>query len=221
MKLAGSSSWRFEEDNAQLLHIGLFVRDATGLTVPPSADIPPRLAGDVPDLSAVLPAGERAAAAAQWVIWWRRLLGHAVHEVRRRGQEGSQDVMTQVRAMAERELQILDPPEFWSLADMQELRSAIMATFDDAVTWTNGPERSGQQEPGVFAWPLIRDAAQSTAAELGIPVDDMDAVVHVLNVQGSWSHLAGPGSGICSVMMADDPQAARRLLHDLFASGPG
>jgi hypothetical protein len=221
MKLAGSSSWRFEEDNAQLLHIGLFVRDATGLTVPPSADIPPRLAGDVPDLSAVLAAGERAAAAAQWVIWWRRLLGHAVHEVRWRGQEGGQDVMTQVRAMADRELQILDPPEFWSLADMQELRSAVVATFDDAVTWTNRPEWSGQQEPGVFAWPLIRDTAQSTAAELGIPVDDLGAVVHVLNVQGSWSHLAGRGCGICSVMTADDPQAARLLLHDLFASEPG
>jgi hypothetical protein len=32
------------------------------------------------------------------------------------------------------------------------------------VTWTNGPERSGQQEHGVFAWPLIRDSAQNTAA---------------------------------------------------------
>ncbi len=77
--------------------------------------------------------------------------------------------MTQVRAMAEREQEILDPPEFWSLADMQALRSAVVATFDDAVTWTNGPERSGQQQNGVFAAPLIRDAAQSTAAELGIP----------------------------------------------------
>jgi hypothetical protein len=221
MKLAGSSSWRFEEDNAQFLHIGLFVRDATGLTVPPSADIPPRLAADVPDLSAVLPASERAAAAAQWVIWWRRLLGHAVHEVRRRGQEHGQDVMTRVRAMAEREQEILDPPEFWSLADMQPLRSAVVATFDDAVTWTSGPEWSGQQQHGVFAAPLIRDTAQSTAAELAIPVGDMDAVVHVLDVPGSWSHLAGPGCGICSVMVPDDPQAARLLLHDLFASCRG
>jgi hypothetical protein len=218
MKLAGSSSWRFEEDNAQFLHIGLFVRDATGLTVPPSADIPPRLAEDVPDLSAVLPVGERPAAAAQWVIWWRRLLGHAVHEARRRGQERGQDVMTRVRAMAERGQEILDPPEFWSLADMPPLRSAVAATFDDAVTWTNGPGRSGQQQHGVFAAPLLRDTAQSTAAELAIPVGDMDVVVNVLDVLGSWSHLAGPGCGICSVMMPDDPQAARLLLHDLFAS---
>jgi hypothetical protein len=96
-----------------------------------------------------------------------------------------------------------------------------VATFNDAVTWTNRPEPSGQQEPGVFAWPLIRDTAQSTAAELGIPVDDLGAVVHVLNVQGSWSHIAGRGCGICSVMTANDPQAARLLLHDLFTSGPG
>ena len=221
MQLAGSSSWRLGTDNAQFLHIGLFVRDATRLTVPPSADIPPRLAGDVPDLSAVLPAGERAAAAAQWVIWWRWLLGHAVREARRRRQERGHDAMTRVRAMAEREQEILDPPEFRSLADMPALRSAAVATFDDAVTWTNGPERSGQGEHGVFAWRLIRDTAESTAAELGIPVGDMDAVVHVLNVPGSWSHLAGPGCGICSITMPDDPQAARLLLHEVFASGPG
>ena len=220
MQLAGSSSWRLGTDNAQFLHIGLFVRDATRLTVPPSADIPPRLAGDVPDLSAVLPAGERAAAAAQWVIWWRRLLGHAVREARRRRQERGHDAMTRVRAMAEREQEILDPPEFRSLADMPALRSAAVATFDDAVTWTNGPERRGQ-EHGVFARRLIRDTAESTAAELGIPVGDMDAVVHVLNVPGSWSHLAGPGCGICSITMPDDPQAARLLLHEVFASGPG
>lgn len=129
--------------------------------------------------------------------------------------------MTRVRAMAEMEQEILDPPEFRSLADMQALRSAVVATFDDAVAWTNGPGRGGPQEHGVFAWPLSRDSAQSTAAELGIPVGDMDAVVYVLNVQGSWSHLAGPGCGICSVTMPDDPQAARLLLHDLFASGAG
>src|ERR1700733_1793218 len=221
MQLAGSSSWRLGTDNAQFLHIGLFVRDATGLSVPPSADIPPRLAGDVPDLSAVLPASERATAAAQWVVWWRRLVGHAVHEVRRRGQEGGQDVMTRARAMAEREQEILDPPEFQSLADMQALRSAVVATFDDAVAWTNRPGPGGWQEHGVFAWPLIRDTAESTAAELGIPAGELDAVVHVLNVQGSWSHLAGPGCGICSITMPDDPRAAPLLLHDLFASGAG
>jgi hypothetical protein len=222
MKLAGSASWRFERGNAQFLHIGLFVRDATGLAVPPSAGIPPRLAGDVPDLSAVLRASERAAAAAQWAIWWRRLLDHAVHEARRRqGQEDGQDAMARARAMGERQREIFDPPEFWSLAEMQPLRSAAVATFDDAVAWTSGSERSDQREQGSFAWPLVRDVAESTAAELGIPVGDLGAVMHVLDVQGSWSHLAGPGCGICSAMMADDPQAARLLLRDLFASGRG
>ena len=123
--------------------------------------------------------------------------------------------------MAEREQEIFDPPEFRSLADTPALRSAVVATFDDAVAWTNRPGRGGQQEHGLFAWRLIRDTAESTAAELGIPVGDLDAVVHVLNVAGSWSHLAGPGCGICSVTMPDDPQAARLLLHDVFASGPG
>jgi hypothetical protein len=48
MYQAGSPSWRFMEDDAQFLHLALFMRDAAGLAVTRSDDIPPRLAGEVP-----------------------------------------------------------------------------------------------------------------------------------------------------------------------------
>jgi hypothetical protein len=54
MRLAGSISWRFEENNTQLLHLALFVRDSVGLAIPSSADVPPPLTSDVPDLTRVL-----------------------------------------------------------------------------------------------------------------------------------------------------------------------
>ena len=52
MYQAGSPSWRFIEDDAQFLHLALFMRDAAGLAVAHSDDIPPPLAGEVPGQAA-------------------------------------------------------------------------------------------------------------------------------------------------------------------------
>ena len=61
MYQAGSPSWRFMEDDAQFLHLALFMRDAAGwriharcrgLAVTRSDDIPPPLAGEVPGQAA-------------------------------------------------------------------------------------------------------------------------------------------------------------------------
>jgi hypothetical protein len=80
-----------------------------------------------------------------------------------------------------------------------------------------GPQRRAGRG-GAVPWPVVRDAAEGTAAELGIPVGDLDAVAHVLDVTGSWSYLAGPGCALCSAAVAADPPAAGRLLHDVFAA---
>jgi len=47
MREAGSPSWRFVEDEAQFLHLALFMRDATELAIARSDDIPPRLAAEL------------------------------------------------------------------------------------------------------------------------------------------------------------------------------
>jgi hypothetical protein len=66
----------------------------------------------------------------------------------------------------------------------------------------------------------VRDAAEATAAELGTPISDLTGYAHVLEVDGMWSYLAGPGCALCSAALAWDPLAAARLLRQVFSSGP-
>lgn len=83
MYQAGSPSWRFMEDDAQFLHLALFMRDAAGLAVTRSDDIPPSLAGEGARPGCDPPRGRTRAAAGQWATWWRRLLAQAVREASR------------------------------------------------------------------------------------------------------------------------------------------
>jgi hypothetical protein len=103
---------------------------------------------------------------------------------------------------------------------MQLLQSAVTATFEFCRGWSSyEPGSTGEQER--FAWPLVRDAAESTAADLGIPVGDLKGYADVLEVDGLWSYLAGPGSALCSAAVACDPLAAAQLLRKVFSSGHG
>lgn len=225
MHRQGSRSWRFGHGDMGYLHSALFVRDAARLPVPPSADIPPRLAGDVPDYAGVLPPGERAAAGQQWVVWWHRLVGQAVREARQSvtplpaGTDPA-DFRARMRHRFAGREDVFDPPGFRSLAGMQPLQSAVTATFEFSRGLSSyQPGRAG--EPERFEWRLVRAVAESTAAELGIPVGDLTGYANVLEVEGLWSYLAGPGCALCSVAVACDPLAAARLLREVFSSGPG
>jgi hypothetical protein len=62
MYQAGSPSWRFMEGDAQFLHLALFMRDAAGLAVTRSDDIPPPLAWGGARQAVTLPepSGERS-----------------------------------------------------------------------------------------------------------------------------------------------------------------
>jgi len=46
----------------------------------------------------------------------------------------------------------------------------------------------------------------------------MAAVVHLLDVEGSWSYLADPGCALCSTAAAADPATADLLLRQVFGS---
>ena len=222
MRKAGSPSWRFVEDEAQFLHLALFVRDATGLAVERSDDIPPHLAGDLPGQAGVLAEAERGTAAGQWAIWWRRLLAQAARESEReRTTAGDLDPLARVQAIYSGREEVFDPPQFGSLAGLPQLHAVAAAVFADANRWWSTRERTVSQEGGAFAWRLVRDAAEDAAAELGIPIGDVTAATYVLDVEGSWSYLAAPGFAVCSVAVATDPPAARQLLHDVFTTGRG
>jgi hypothetical protein len=164
MQLAGSSSWRFEADNAQFLHLALFTRDAAGILLPQAA---------------------------------------------------------RLREIAERRSQVFDPPDFESLQTAPALRTAAVATFAAGLEWSNRPKRTDPRAPsrGSFAWPTVRSAAESVAAERGVPTGDLAAVVHVLDVQGQWSFLAGSGCALCSTTVPTNPAMASLLLREVFGSG--
>ena len=222
MRKAGSPAWRFVEDEAQFLHLALFVRDATGLAVERSDDIPPHLLGDLSGYAGVLTETERGAAAGQWALWWRRLLAQAARESEReRTTAGDLDPLARVQAIYAGPEEVFDPPRFGSLAGLPQLHPVAAAVFADANRWWSTRERTMSQEGGAFAWRLVRDAAEDAAVELGIPIGDVTAATYVLDVEGSWSYLAAPGFAVCSVAVATDPPAARQLLHDVFTTGRG
>jgi hypothetical protein len=223
MHRQGSSSWRFGHGDMGYLHTALFVRDAARLPVASSADVPPRLARDVADCAGLLPPGQRAAAGQQWVIWWRRLVRQAVREARRSvtpppAGTDPDDVEARIWYRFAGRGDIFDPPDFKSLAP--PLQSAVTATFESSRGWSSY-EPGGAGKPEMFAWRLVRDAAESTAADLGIPVGDVRGYADVLDVEGLWSYLAAPGCALCSAAVAYDPVAAAGLLRELFSSGHG
>jgi hypothetical protein len=220
MHVAGSRSWRFETDNGYMLHQALFVRDATKLPVARSAQVPTPLAGEVPDVSAVLPDADRAIAARQWLSWWQQILDETVGEVAlRRAEDPTEDALSRLEARTRGRFEICDPPRFLSLSAAPELQSAAVATVGAYRAWSSAAGRPQRPERDLFAWALVRDAAHDVAASLGMPVGDMDAVAHVVDVQGRWSYVAGGGCGFCSPEVAADPATASELLRQLFTSG--
>jgi hypothetical protein len=127
MRRAAVESWRFAEDLGQITHAVLYVRDALGLPVEPAPGTPPRLAGEVPDRSDILEGTARDHAGPHWARWWRSLIAQ---EARMHlGPDGDRGQW--MRSVHSELLQVIDPPEWASLAGQPELRSAAQALFTD------------------------------------------------------------------------------------------
>ena len=224
MRLAGTKSWRFGHDDLDVLRRALFVRDAAMLPVTAAADVPPRLSGEIPAAPAVLAEADRAAAAGQWLQWWRRMLDLAVREISVRKAEDPGDDMTAEARMARLHVRmgwrhdVCDPPDFAGISAWPELRAAAAATHSSYKAWSLGVSREPAADGRFFEWQLVNDAVHDAAAWLGVPVSEMDAEAHVMPVEGQWSYIAGPGCGVCSDAVARDPVAASDLLRRLFMS---
>jgi hypothetical protein len=216
MQVAGRPSWRFGHGNGQCPHLraALFARDSAGLVVPPSPDVPPLLAaewlaGELPSGLRALTAADLAAAAGQWLEWWRALLASTVAEAGSRPPYEA-DMADVLAWLANRHAAVFDPPEFGSLATMPELRAVARATQQT--------HPRVQDRYGSFDHYLVRRIAEQTAADFGMPIDAIDATAHVLDVQGSWWYVPGPGCVLCSPAATTDAAAAAKLLRAVFAS---
>lgn len=216
MRKAGATSWRFAESIAQLPHVALYVRDSVGLLVPSAPDVPPVLANEVPDRTAVLDRADRAEAGQQWLRWWRQVTDDELkwqHHIE--GVEAGE----RARGRIEDLHRVADPPDFDALADSPALRVAVAATFTEACRWRAGIEQpTTRDERGSFAWSLIRDVAEDVAFDHRVDVGELDGAVLVLAVHGVWSCRSQPGGALCSSAAAADRVASRALLYDVFSS---
>src|SRR5215469_14666260 len=101
----GRTSWRLSEQDGGDLYLALLARDAGGLEVPPTPDMPP------PVTTAIdrLPVAPSPVAAVQWVTWWRGLVSFQADEAspsRRPGPED--DVHAWLDSMRERHMAVFD-----------------------------------------------------------------------------------------------------------------
>ena len=215
MELAGTTSWRFSESaRDDLLHVALFVRDAAGIPVPPGPSVPPRLAGTVPDHRALLREDERQEAGRQWDGWWTALLSV---------EDQSQDPpdADTLRARRARRARAGGPPDFAALADRPALHRAVVETWLHAHRWVGHRRlhfREEQQE-GCFDDRLIRQTAEDVAFDHSLDVGAVRGRAVLLDVEGSWWHLLAPGTVVCSIAAAAEPETAQLVLRRAFESG--
>ncbi|MBO0835563.1 MAG: hypothetical protein J2P28_08595 [Actinobacteria bacterium] len=220
MQFAGRPSWRFGYGNGNCSHLlaALFARDSARLAIPPAPDVPPSLAsewlaGEPAAALSVLSEADLAAATDQWLAWWRALLVDTVAEAGSRPPADA-DAAAILAWVGSRHAAVFDPPDFDSLAAAPELRVVVRATQE---AWPRGlPDR-----PGSFNYQLIRFIAEATAAYYGVSMEAIDATAHVLDVRGSWWHLAGPGCVLCSPGATADMAVAEQMLRAVFASRLG
>ena len=151
MQLEGTSSWHFAVSAGDdRPHLALFVRDAVGLRVADSPEVPPRLADAVPDHRAVLNEDERQAAQRQWTNWWAAVISLKIQE----HEASAADLRVSPELLARRE-QAGSPPDFAALIDRPELRRAVVETFLEAHRWVSS-RRMGNE-----ARLVLREAFES------------------------------------------------------------
>lgn len=217
MRRAGSESWRFAHDIDQTLHALLYVRDALGLDVAEAIDIPPRLAGDVPDRASLLGAEARRDAAQDWPAWWHDAVAA---QARTQLEPPGANTEARLREAAARHRLVADPPEWSSLSARPALRHAARDLYVEACRWFN-PASQPFLPPArrdVFAWELVRDVAEATAVEHGVSVGVINGCALVLIVEGSWWELVSPGVALCSVAATTNPDSTVAILREVLTS---
>lgn len=225
MRQSDGTSWRFSEDVPELLHLALYVRDAAGLPVAVTADLPPRLDGPVPDRSGDVDPADRAAAAEQWTAWWRAAVdavaslqtapqppaGIPPHEAAARAARAAGQALAGVRP---------EPSEYAALAGSPQLQRVVAALFRDGTRFVQHRRRDllEHDRPAQFPWVLLSGTAERIAAERHVPITSLRAQALVLMVQGNWSRVHAPGTVLTSLGAARDRTVAGELVAQAFTS---
>ncbi|MFP3712668.1 hypothetical protein [Puerhibacterium sp. TATVAM-FAB25] len=221
MRCAGGRSWQLSVGDDTSLTAALVVRDAAGIVVPHDggrapADVPPPLL-DPPPRDDALSTDERAAAGADWLAWYRALLGLTVrdhHDPPPPGVGRAWQRWAQARSAAHDAVGAA--PDFAGLATAPLLRRAAVAAF-------RGPARADR---GIAAslpvdrttWAGQRAIADEIVARRHADPGELHGAVVLLPVAGVWWHLAAPGVVLASGAAYRDDDLGPRLVRTALES---
>lgn len=221
MRQVDADSWHLSTSfgNATL-HAALFIRDAFHLKPEDDATLPPRLMGDVPNLSALVPGFDPFEAALQWAWWWERVVEYEANVALGQFDEG--EGRDHLRDLAVARAMVFDPPNFESMSDSPTLRSLAKAAHREALRWSK--YRSSRSNPALHR--VARDSvvtrvAWETCVALHVKPSQLSASVIVLDVEGSWRSFPRPGLLLCSANVLRKESLFENYLRETFLESLG
>jgi hypothetical protein len=216
-----ADSWRLSTNfgNATL-HAALFIRDAFHLKPDDDADLPPRLTGDVPNLSSLVPGFDPYEAAFAWPVWWERAVEYegavALGEFRESVHQGD------FREMALARAKVFDPPGFASMKDFPSLQSLARAAHREALQWSK--YHSSRANPALQRGTrasVVSKVVWETCASLHLTPSRLSATIVVLDVEGSWKSLPRPGLLLSSATVLRKESLFEEYLREAFLENLG
>jgi hypothetical protein len=194
---------------SQTLHATLFVRDAFHLKPDDEPIIPPRLNGDVPDLSRLVSSLDVREAAIAWTPWFDRALDFECQLL-------LEPALTPPSIDAAR-AGFFDPPEFLSMWAWPALQSVARAAHREALRW--GKVHSSLSKDALrhaHRDSVVASVAWETCASLHVSPARLRASVLVLDVEGVWSAYPEPGLLLCSTNVIRKESLLKEALREAF-----
>ena len=215
MNIAGSESWRVSVDEgSQSVHIVLYIRDAFLLALKESAENPPRLSGEIPDLRSLLVEFDLSVATFEWAEWWKRLMAFESA----RAIDGLDRVMRK-RDFHDRAMEgvkVFDPPGFESLTEDSMIQSIAASAYRQAHLWHRDSDfvtrRRLERRP---ARRFFADVADEVREGYNLSASQVNASVLVLQTVGAWRNFL-PGLLVCSQETFADDDVFAGLLREAF-----
>jgi hypothetical protein len=182
-----SESWRLSTTHANpTLHAALFVRDAFHLKPEDEAAIPPRLSGDVPNLSSLALSVDAVDASHEWATWWEKVIRYEGSVARGAYADDVRD--GNLRAMSVARADVFDPPYFSSMDKSPALQSLARTSHREALRWSKF-----HSTPVEVPEPVVNSVVWEMCSFLHVNPARLDASIIVLDVEGVWSYLPEPG----------------------------
>lgn len=194
-------SWLISDDEAYLLQLALYVRDACQLVVAMHPSIPP-LQPPIAPIASELAAVNKTEAAEQWNAWWQELLQQHLTAT-------NTGDLNAAYAF----------PDFAALAHSPDLQASLRLCFRQAVDWINA--RMREFIPSILSANqagIEREVVRELEHERGRPVEAFRLRVISLPVQGKHAWSLTPSCAIMSYAFRFDAALYRTWLRAAVAA---